>query len=107
MEEQQINNLNNINVVVTGAGRGLGAALALALADLGCHVTLCARSHETLDVIAGHIETRTGRHSKKVLLDLADAASIEAASREIRRDVPIVDVLIHNGAMWLEHRQSP
>jgi NADP-dependent 3-hydroxy acid dehydrogenase YdfG len=107
MEEQSMNNLTDLNVVVTGAGRGLGAALALALADYGCNVTLCARSLEALDVIAGHIETRTGRRSKKVVLDLADATSIEAASREIMPGVPSVDVLIHNGAMWLEGRQTP
>ena len=107
MEEQPANGLSDINVIVTGAGRGLGAALALALSDLGCHVTLCGRSLGALDIIAGHIETRTGRRPKKVTLDLADPNSIEAASQEILGSVPIVDVLIHNGAMFLEERETP
>lgn len=94
-------------MVVTGAGRGLGAALALALSDLGCNVILCGRSLEALEVIAGHIETRTGRHPKRVVIDLADAASVDAAAREVVLSFPIVDVLINNGAMWLEHRQAP
>ena len=100
-------NLKDRHVVVTGAGRGLGAALALSLADVGCNVILCARSLAALDVIAGHIKTRTGRYPQNVQLDLADAASVDAASKEIIRYAPIVDVLINNGAAWLENRQSP
>jgi len=107
MERQLTDNLKGINVVVTGSGRGLGAALALTLTDMGCNVILCGRSLAALDVIAGHIETRTGRHPQKVLVDLADVASVEAASKEIIRNVPVVDLLINNGAMWLEHHQLP
>jgi NAD(P)-dependent dehydrogenase (short-subunit alcohol dehydrogenase family) len=65
------------------------------------------RSLAALDVIAGIIKTRTGSHPQKVLLDLADVASVDTASKEIIRSVPIVDVLINNGAAWLENRQSP
>lgn len=99
--------LTNLNIVVTGAGRGLGAALALALADLGGNLILCGRSPQALATIAGQITSRTGRPTQMVTLDLAEAASVEAASDEIKRNVPVVDVLINNGAMWLEHRPSP
>lgn len=107
MEEGLVNTLKDINVVVTGAGRGLGAAFALTLSGLGCNLILCGRSLEALEVIAGHIETKTGRYPKEVVLDLAEAASVEAASKEIILGFPVVDVLINNGAMWLERRQSP
>lgn len=106
MEDQLTNGLRNLNVVVTGAGRGLGAALALTLSDLGCNVILCGRSLEALTVIARHIETRTGRHSKIVELDLADGARVEAAAQEIILSFPIVDLLINNGATWLERRET-
>jgi NADP-dependent 3-hydroxy acid dehydrogenase YdfG len=99
--------LKEVNVVVTGAGRGLGAALALTLSDLGCNVILSGRSLEALDVVASHIEARTGRDSKRVMMVLADAASVEAAAREITLNFPIIDILINNGAMWLEYRQVP
>ena len=99
--------LKDIYVVVTGAGRGLGAALAISLADMGCNIVLCARSLAALDVIARHIKTRTGRQPHKVQLDLADIASVEAASNEIMHHASVVDVLINNGAAWLENRQSP
>ena len=54
-----MSNLENLNVVVTGAARGLGAALALTLSDLGCNVIPCGRSLPALDAMAGHIENRT------------------------------------------------
>jgi NADP-dependent 3-hydroxy acid dehydrogenase YdfG len=57
--------------------------------------------------MAGHIEARTGQPAQKVLLDLADAVRVEAAAQEIIHNTPTVDVLINNGAAWLEYRQSP
>jgi NADP-dependent 3-hydroxy acid dehydrogenase YdfG len=107
MDDQSTNSLKDVNVVVTGAGRGLGAALAIALADLGGNLILCARSAEALEVIAGHIETRTGKQAKKIVLDLTDPASVEAASAEIMRSTPTIDVLINNAAMYLERRDTP
>lgn len=99
--------LKDLNVIVTGAGRGLGAALAISLADLGSNVILCGRSQGALDTIAGHIEQRTGRQSATVILDLADTSNVEQAANDITTSVPIVDVLINNGMMWLENRVEP
>lgn len=99
--------LKDAHVVVTGAGRGLGAALALVLSDLGCNLILCGRSLEALDVTANHIQSRTGRTPAKVLLDLADAASVEKAAEEIRQNFPVIDILINNGAMYLHQRETP
>lgn len=107
MEEHRPNNLKNTNVIITGAGRGLGAALALGLSDLGCHVILCGRSLDALSVIAGNIETRTGRRPQSFALDLADTASIETASKHIMDAFPVIDILINNGTAWLGGRDSP
>ena len=107
MEFSSTNNLKDMNIVVTGAARGLGAALALALSDLGCNVILCGRSLTALDVIAGHIENRTGHRPKGFVVDLADMTNINAAVKEITHHFPVVDVLINNGMMWLGDRQSP
>jgi NADP-dependent 3-hydroxy acid dehydrogenase YdfG len=107
MEEQTLHNLENLNVVVTGAARGLGAALSLGLADLGCNVILCGRSPAALDVTADQIETRTGRRPQKFTLDLSDTASVESAAKEIVDRFPVIDVLINNGAAWLGGRETP
>jgi NADP-dependent 3-hydroxy acid dehydrogenase YdfG len=107
MEEQTLNTLDNINVAVTGAARGLGAALALGLADLGGNLILCGRSLTALDVIAGQIEKRTGKQSQRFAVDLADAAGVESAAKEITASFPTIDVLINNGAAWLGARETP
>jgi len=107
MEASTRNNLENINVIVTGAARGLGAALALGLSDLGCNVLLCGRSLNALDVTAGHIETRTGRRPQIFEVDLANAESVETAAKEIITNSPVIDVLINNGAAWLGERDTP
>jgi NADP-dependent 3-hydroxy acid dehydrogenase YdfG len=103
----QTNNLENTNVIVTGAARGMGAALSLGLSDLGCNLILCGRSLDALDVTAGHIETRTGRRPPSFVVDLADAKSVETCAKEILTDFPVVDVLINNGAAWLGQRDTP
>ena len=107
MEEQVTNNLKGINVVITGAARGLGAALALSLADQGCKVILCGRSFSALETMAGQIENRTGGRSSCFALDLAEAASVESAAKEITSKFPTIDVLINNGAAWLGGRETP
>jgi NADP-dependent 3-hydroxy acid dehydrogenase YdfG len=107
MEEQTMKDLENINVVVTGAARGLGAALSLGLSDLGCNVILSGRSLNALDRTAGHIETRTGRRPQIFEVDLANAESVETAVKEILTNLQVVDVLINNGAAWLGQRDTP
>ena len=107
MEEHTMNNLENINVIVTGAARGLGAAISLGLADLGSNVILCGRSLSALDVTAGHIEARTGRRPQSFEVDLAHAESVETAAKEILTNFQVVDVLINNGAAWLGQRDTP
>jgi len=99
--------LENINVVVTGAARGLGAAISLGLSDLGCNLIMCGRSLDALDVTASHIETRTGRRPQTFVVDLADAESVETATKEILTNFQIVDILINNGAAWLGQRDTP
>jgi NADP-dependent 3-hydroxy acid dehydrogenase YdfG len=107
MEQQTLHNLENVNVIVTGAARGLGAALSLGLSDLGCNVILCGRSLQALDVIAGHIKSRTGHRPQSFIFDLVDAVSVESTAKEIINTFPAIDILINNGAAWLGHRETP
>jgi NADP-dependent 3-hydroxy acid dehydrogenase YdfG len=107
MAEQTTNHLENVNIIVTGAARGLGAALALGLSDAGCNVILCGRSLHALDIIAGHIEARTGRRPQSFALDLADPGSPGTAAREITDAFPVIDILINNGMAWLGQSETP
>ncbi|UOO90233.1 SDR family oxidoreductase [Vitreoscilla massiliensis] len=94
--------LNQKIVVVTGAGRGLGAAFALSLAPLGCELILCARREEDLAQISECVVNHGGKIPKIIQLDLSDVASVRAAADSIANMTEYVDVLINNGAMWLE-----
>ncbi|WP_436642443.1 SDR family oxidoreductase [Microbaculum sp. FT89] len=94
-------------VVVTGAGRGLGAAFALALAEAGCRLVLCGRRMSDLETIGNLITERGGQSPLCVSLDLADADSVKRACAQIAAHTSLVDIVINNGAMWLEARAEP
>jgi NAD(P)-dependent dehydrogenase (short-subunit alcohol dehydrogenase family) len=94
--------LNGTVAVVTGAGRSLGAALAYALAEAGCALVLCGRSQSALTDVAEPIVRAFGRRVQTVALDLADAKSVAAAVEGIKAENGRIDILVNNGAMWLE-----
>jgi len=96
----------NTTAVITGAARGLGAALAFSLAEAGCNVVLCGRSVSALDATAQSIAEHTGRKVKTVQVDLADTASVARAVETIKARHSAIDILVNNGAMWLEDRQE-
>jgi len=93
--------------VITGAGRGLGAALALSLADAGCELVLCGRRTEDLQAIAALVVERGGKEPEIIALDLAIAQSINDAVDRIAARKDRVDILVNNGAMWLEGSAEP
>lgn len=100
-------NLQGKTVVVTGAARGLGAAFALAFADAGCDLVLCGRRLVDLEEMADIITKRGGTRPFLTVLDLADTTSVNRAIIEISQHTSRVDILINNGAMWLEASDSP
>ncbi|HWD12873.1 SDR family NAD(P)-dependent oxidoreductase [Pseudochrobactrum sp. sp1633] len=100
-------NLNGLTAVITGSGRGLGAALAMTLADAGCKIILCARNKAALSTVTNQIEQRTGERPDQVVVDLADNASINHAIAQITERYEVIDLLINNGAMWLEASDEP
>jgi short-subunit dehydrogenase len=94
--------LSGKRVVITGAGRGLGRALAIVAADRGADVTLLGRNLPALQAVAAIIASRTGRASAIVPCDLAQPDSIRDACAAVLTAGPAIDVLINNGAQWLQ-----
>ncbi|MCJ8053122.1 SDR family oxidoreductase [Shinella curvata] len=99
--------LDGRTVVITGAGRGLGAALATSLAETGCKIILCGRSLVALEKVADGIAEATGRRPVCIAVDLAESASVRGAVEAIVDAHEHIDLLINNGAMWLEARDEP
>jgi 3-oxoacyl-[acyl-carrier protein] reductase len=84
--------------LVTGASRGIGEAIARRLAAEGATVLAAARSAEGLAKVVSEIEAAGGKASALVL-DLADAASIDAAVRAALAAHGEIPVLVNNAGV--------
>ncbi len=90
----QSEGLEGRTAVVTGASSGLGRATALALAAAGASVAVLARGAQDVQQTAAQIRD-AGGSSAAVVVDLAEAAEIERAIREVHEQLGGVDVLVN------------
>lgn len=86
--------------LVTGGVRRVGLAIARALARAGCDlvVTHRARAEEAAEAVAS-----LGVLGARVIverLDLDDLAAVEAFGTRVARDLPRLDVLVHNASTY-------
>jgi len=83
---------------VTGAGRGIGLELCRQLLERGYTVVACTRSpgSEELDELKRRNEGRI----HEVSMDVADDASVAAATERITARVDHIDVLINNAGVY-------
>jgi NAD(P)-dependent dehydrogenase (short-subunit alcohol dehydrogenase family) len=84
--------------VVTGAAQGVGRACAEILAYAGALVVCTDRnpSDGTVDIIRGR-----GGRAEGVLLDVTDAAAVEAAFADLARRLGSLDILVNNAGTQL------
>ena len=85
-------------VVITGATRGLGRALADELARRGCTVLGCGRSELG---VAALREALPPPHAFAVV-DVADAAAVDAWAAGLPADRPLPDLVVNNAALMNE-----
>ena len=83
--------------VVVGGTSGIGLALARGLAEAGADVVPTARHLEAVDAAAAEIEG-LGRRSLRVVADVTDRASLEAALAACVAALGRVDVLVNCAA---------
>jgi NAD(P)-dependent dehydrogenase (short-subunit alcohol dehydrogenase family) len=84
--------------LVTGAGRGIGRRLASRLAKAGAAVGLVARSHDELTETVRLVED-AGGVAAAARADVTDAAGLEIAIAELRRQLGPVDLLLNNAGV--------
>lgn len=85
--------LEGAHVVVTGGSRGIGEALAREFASRGAHVTVVARSVESLTRVAGQI------NGNAVVADLSDDSVVDGLVQRIEAAHGHIDVLVNNAGL--------
>lgn len=88
--------------LVTGATRGIGEAIARGLAREGALVLVGCRKVVEGERVAEAIRGAGGR-AEPLRIDVADPASIAAAAAEVDRRLQVLDVLVNNAGVLLDH----
>ncbi|WP_330461183.1 SDR family oxidoreductase [Streptomyces sp. NBC_00820] len=89
-------------VVITGASRDFGRTLAIRFAQRGAEVFVTSRSLEASRRVRAEIRELGHEHVHAFACDLSEAASIRRFAAEVAERTDQVDVLVNNGARWLE-----
>jgi NAD(P)-dependent dehydrogenase (short-subunit alcohol dehydrogenase family) len=84
--------------VITGASRGLGKAFSVALASHGASVGLIARSSTNLRKVGDKIRD-SGGTAVETPCDLLNQDSINAAIKNIEKELGAIDILINNAGV--------
>ncbi|WP_441247445.1 SDR family oxidoreductase [Kitasatospora sp. McL0602] len=94
--------LSGRTMVITGAGRGFGRALALEAGRSGARLFVSARGLAAAEKVAAEVAADSGISVHASACDLADPASVRAFAAEVAAHTDRVDVLVNNGARYLE-----
>jgi NAD(P)-dependent dehydrogenase (short-subunit alcohol dehydrogenase family) len=84
--------------LVTGASGGLGAHFARVLAGAGARVAVTARRQEACEEVT-HTIGKAGGQALTVVMDVADAASVNATVIEARERLGGLDIVINNAGI--------
>ncbi|MFG3703910.1 SDR family NAD(P)-dependent oxidoreductase [Micromonospora sp. NPDC047670] len=92
--------------LITGANKGIGRAAAEQLAALGMTVLIGARDPRRGEEAAAALRA-AGGDAHAITLDVADAATVRAAARQVEERFGHLDVLINNAGITGSGQVSP
>ena len=85
--------------VVTGAGRGIGEAIAFGLAAAGASVAVWDLDGARAEAAAKGLAAEHGGRAVGVTVDVADAASVDAAVGTTEHELGPIDILVNNAGI--------
>lgn len=85
-------------MLITGASSGIGAALALEYARTGAHLSLCARTQQTLATVAQACREAGAASVTATVLDVTDRERTEAWVRQVDAEHPL-DLVVANAGI--------
>ena len=90
--------LANQVALVTGATRGIGQAVARALAGAGATVVGTATTQAGADAITSYLG-EAGAKGRGLVLDVKDAAAIDATLSQVEKEFGAVGILVNNAGI--------
>src|ERR1700722_17879855 len=84
-------------ILVTGGGTGLGKEMSLGFAAHGAHVFICGRRQAVLKSAVEQIRAETGGSADYAVVNVRDAASVDATVADIWQSGPLTG-LVNNAA---------
>lgn len=89
------------NIIITGATSGIGFETALDLASRGCKIGITWRNTEKGVAVIQQLRQKSGNSNiTGYFCDLSSFESIRNCSENIKKDFPVIDVLINNAGTW-------
>lgn len=93
--------LRGKTALVTGCKRGIGQAMAVALAEAGADIIGVSASLEKTGSAVERQVRAVGRSFRAYQCDLSQRSAIYSFLEELKRDVPVIDILINNAGTIL------
>lgn len=95
-------------IMITGANSGIGKAAAVQMARQGHHIILVCRNRQKGEKALDDVKAQTKSDSVELMIvDMSSQASVRAMSAEFLRRHEVLDVLIHNAAIFDITQKEP
>src|SRR5690606_29543284 len=94
-------NLSGKTALVTGCSRGMGKAMAEALAEAGADIIGVSASLPKQGSDVENSIKKTGRNFSAYQCDFADRKSLYSFMEQVKKDFPVIDILINNAGTIL------
>lgn len=96
--QEQLFDVKDLRVLVTGAASGLGRGFSEVLADCGAEVVMVDRDRGALELAVEELRKSAG-HVKGIVTDVADEGELESAFEQAEKDVGSLDVVFANAGI--------